>query len=57
MLEVNWIESGGPAAIAPARKGFGTLFVERATANDLSGKAEFDYKPDGLTVKINAGMG
>jgi two-component system CheB/CheR fusion protein len=54
-LEFEWIESGGPAVVAPKRKGFGTMFVERAVASDLNGKANFDYRPEGLHVRITAG--
>jgi PAS domain S-box-containing protein len=56
-LEFDWRESGAIAIAPPARKGFGTLFVERASANDLSGKAIFDYRPEGLRVAIRAELG
>ncbi len=53
-LRFDWIESGGPAATAPPRKGFGTAFVERAASNDLNGSARFDYLARGLHVAISA---
>ncbi len=56
-LVLEWREMGGSAVAPPARKGFGTLFVERASANDLSGKAIFEYRPEGLHVTIRAGLG
>jgi len=56
-LAFDWRETGSTPIAAPARKGFGTLFVERASANDLSGKAIFDYRSDGLHVAIRATLG
>jgi two-component system CheB/CheR fusion protein len=53
-LELDWYESGGPVVSKPARKGFGTIFVERAVENDLSGETKFDYRPEGLHVCIRA---
>jgi two-component system CheB/CheR fusion protein len=56
LLEFEWTESGGPPAVAPKRKGFGTMFVERAVAGDLGGEARFDYRPEGLRVRIDAAL-
>jgi two-component system CheB/CheR fusion protein len=55
-LEFEWSETGGPPAVAPKRNGFGTTFVERAVAGDLGGKAQFDYRPEGLHVRIDAAL-
>lgn len=55
-LALRWSETGGPACVAPQRKGFGTRFVERAAANDLAGRCVFDYRPEGLLVTIEAAL-
>ncbi|MDF3074675.1 MAG: hypothetical protein K0S54_2342 [Alphaproteobacteria bacterium] len=55
-LEFEWTETGGPPASAPTRRGFGTMFVERAVAGDLNGTAHFDYRPEGLHVRIGAAL-
>lgn len=53
-LEFDWMETGGPATVAPARKGFGTTFIERAVDQALGGLAQFDYRPGGLQVHLMA---
>lgn len=56
-LEFAWMESGGPPTVAPARKGFGTIFIERAVDGALGGLAQFDYRPGGLQVRLMARLG
>ncbi len=48
----TWIESGGPPVTAPARKGFGTLLIERVLPSDFGGTAQLVYDPDGLRYEI-----
>lgn len=47
-----WRESGGPTVIAPTRKGFGTLLIERTLAADFGGKVVIDYTPSGLVCQL-----
>ncbi len=49
---VEWREEGGPPAEPPARRGFGLKLVEKETAYNLGGKAEFAFSPEGLAVRI-----
>jgi PAS domain S-box-containing protein len=45
---VTWTESGGPPAIEPTRRGFGMNVIERSIVNQLEGKAQFDWRREGL---------
>ena len=48
-LWMQWAEHGGPPVAAPARKGFGSRLVAKATARALGGQVEHDYCPSGVT--------
>jgi two-component sensor histidine kinase len=41
-LRLSWVETGGPAVQAPARKGFGSRLLERLLVSDLGGKITLD---------------
>jgi two-component sensor histidine kinase len=51
-----WTETGGPPVKAPARKGFGTVVIERFMAAAFGGKVESAFRPDGFawTLEIPA---
>lgn len=50
-----WEESGGPmVAHAPEREGFGSLLARRSVSGQLEGQLTFDWKPEGLIVRIAA---
>ena len=49
---IEWREEGGPPAEPPAHRGFGLRLVEKETAYNLGGHAEFDFTPKGLAVRI-----
>lgn len=47
-----WQESDGPPVLPPARKGFGTLLIERVVPGDFGGSARLEYDPSGLRYDI-----
>lgn len=51
---ISWIESGGPAVKAPARKGFGSQLIERATAAGFGGRGALDYLSSGVRWSLRA---
>ncbi|MBA1159334.1 PAS domain S-box protein [Microvirga mediterraneensis] len=53
-LVLEWIESGGPPVHEPARKGFGTLLLERVLGRQLNGHVKIDYAPEGVHVWVEA---
>lgn len=51
-LRIDWIEKGGPAVVAPARRGFGSRMIEGSIAAELGGSARMLFEPDGLRCEI-----
>jgi PAS domain S-box-containing protein len=51
-LRLRWRESGGPEVEAPARRGFGTLLVERGIETELGGTARLDFAAAGVSCEI-----
>ncbi len=44
---LGWVETNGPAVVAPARRGFGRVVIERTVARALNGAVQMDYLPEG----------
>jgi PAS domain S-box-containing protein len=55
-LELVWAEHGGPPVSPPARRGFGTRMIQRALAADVDGKAELEFRPEGVVCRIEAAL-
>jgi len=51
---VEWLETGGPAAVRPARRGFGLTLLEDVTPRDLGGPVKIDYRRSGLHAEFQA---
>jgi PAS domain S-box-containing protein len=51
-LLLQWVETGGPAARAPARKGFGTRVIGASVERQLRGRAAFDWRAEGLHCSL-----
>jgi PAS domain S-box-containing protein len=52
MVELDWIENGGPAVVKPAHRGFGSMVIERNLANSLNNQVELAFRAEGLQCKI-----
>jgi PAS domain S-box-containing protein len=50
-LLVRWEEVGGPKVEKPGHQGFGSRVIKQMTGQ-LGGKAEFDWRPEGLLCEI-----
>lgn len=53
ILNIRWIESGGPAVEAPTRRGFGRQLIERNVTRDLGGQADLQFLPRGLRCLVS----
>jgi PAS domain S-box-containing protein len=54
-LHFQWQERGGPPAVAPRKKGFGSILLEHTlTTSDCP--PTFDYAPEGLTYEVTAAL-
>lgn len=49
---LRWSESGGPRVVAPSRRGFGTVLIDRSIPYDLGGESDVEYAPDGLKASF-----
>ena len=55
-LTLVWRETGGPKVVAPTRRGFGSILLERTLAQDLNGSVAIDYRPEGLLCIIRSSI-
>jgi two-component system CheB/CheR fusion protein len=52
ILALSWAESGGPAVMAPTRRGFGTTLIERALTHELDAEVRREFAVSGLRCTI-----
>jgi len=52
MLQIEWVEQGGPPVVAPKRRGFGSKLIEGSVAVEHGGSARLTYDPAGLRCEI-----
>jgi two-component sensor histidine kinase len=52
-LRIVWEERDGPAVVEPASRGFGTRSVIASIESQLGGRAEFDWRPEGLICRLS----
>jgi two-component sensor histidine kinase len=53
-LRLSWTESGGPAVVAPARRGFGLRMIEATLRGQLRGAVTWHWNPGGLRCEMSA---
>ena len=51
-LSIEWQEEGGPTVVKPARRSFGSRFIEGSIASELQGKARILFEPSGVRCSI-----
>ena len=54
MLDLTWIETGGPPVAASPTRGFGSRLIEQGIARELNGEARLTFAPDGLRFRLIA---
>jgi two-component sensor histidine kinase len=52
MVKLRWRESNGPKVTPPSADGFGTRLIRFTAEQDLGGRVDQDYQPDGLIVTL-----
>ncbi|RPE81338.1 sensor histidine kinase [Vulcaniibacterium tengchongense] len=52
-LRLEWRESGGPPVAEPAKRGFGTRFIERSIVRDLGGRVHLAFDAGGVNCLID----
>jgi PAS domain S-box-containing protein len=53
-FKLTWQELGGPPAIRPKRKGFGSTIIENMIARSVLGTATMTYAPTGVIWELTA---
>ena len=56
-LRLVWRESDGPPVTPPARRGFGSLLIERSLAYEFQARVDMRYPPEGLRCEIELPLG
>ena len=51
-ISLSWAEAGGPLVLPPARRGFGSVLIERALAMETGGHATLSYLPGGVVCDV-----
>ncbi|WP_292054199.1 MULTISPECIES: MHYT domain-containing protein [unclassified Brevundimonas] len=51
-VRLEWRETGGPPAVPPARKGFGSRLIRNSIEGALGGSANLEYLQTGLKVSL-----
>lgn len=51
---LEWLETGGPPANAPTKRGFGATLIEDVVGRELGGSARMEYRRGGLSAFIQA---
>jgi two-component sensor histidine kinase len=52
-FRLDWEETGGPVIVAPPKAdGFGSILTERSVTNQLRGKIEYDWRRNGLKLRV-----
>lgn len=53
ILQLVWVEEGGPAVRPPERRGFGTALLERLITHQHKGRVTLDWRPSGLVCSMS----
>jgi two-component sensor histidine kinase len=56
-FQMTWRESGGPMVSPPDRRGFGSTVTTQILTATFKGKAELEYRAEGLSWQLTAPMG
>jgi two-component sensor histidine kinase len=53
LLQIEWIERGGPPVDKPQRAGFGTRLIQQAASQQLNGRVDLGFAPEGVTCRLD----
>jgi len=52
LLQIDWLEQGGPPVSEPRERGFGSKLIEGSIAAELGGSARLIFAPEGLRCEM-----
>lgn len=53
LVQMTWLEEGGPPVSEPTRTGFGTTLLRRALSGAVGGSVKFEWRADGLRCGLS----
>lgn len=53
LVELEWLERGGPPVTVPTKTGFGLRLIQRQLALEFGGKVDLDFRPEGLRCALS----
>lgn len=53
VLQLRWVERGGPSVATPGHKGFGRRLIERGLAHELGGAVRLSFNTEGVVCEID----
>jgi len=53
-LALAWTEHGGPPVVPPAKRGFGSILIERGLKQDMSAEVNVEFAAEGVRVQVRA---
>ncbi|WP_064692812.1 sensor histidine kinase [Rhizobium aegyptiacum] len=56
-VHLLWTEAGGPPVSMPAKKGFGSVLIERAFPSKAQARSRADYRAEGLVFQVIFSIG
>lgn len=56
-VDMNWHEHNGPHITQDEKSGFGTTLIRRVVGQDLEGRVELDFAPEGLRSNLHFPLG
>jgi len=55
-FKFQWQERDGPPVVVPARKGFGSMLLEKLASQDFGAQPKITFAPHGLSYSIDASL-
>lgn len=52
IVDLTWVERGGPRVDGPRRQGFGTTLLQKVLTVQCDAKVNLDYRPEGLVFTM-----
>ncbi|MGE0233184.1 MAG: sensor histidine kinase [Flavobacteriaceae bacterium] len=53
VLNLKWIESGGPEVSSPERQGFGSMVIRHSLDKIVGSRIDVDFRPQGMCVRMS----
>lgn len=54
VIDLNWVESGGPTIAEPGASGFGSMLLKRLLTGQMNGRFDPQFAPEGLRLRAVA---